>query len=213
MNSPGHLAVDVNGNAAMTIISWRAFLHGESIIDFSSTIGFDSSGVKRWSARLGGPGNSTVSASALAFDGSGNLYAGGTSTGPYWSTITTVKYAQTFLSVEGNEHRQPTAFELIQNYPNPFNPRTVVSYQLPVAGVAKLVVYDLLGREVVVLVNERKGARDVFGHTGRDTSGKRHLFLPAYRRGIMRCEEDGFDQVGLPRVLSNLCRIILIELK
>jgi hypothetical protein len=48
----------------------------------------------------------------------------------------------------------PPAFALRQNYPNPFNPSTVVSWQLPVVSTVKLVVYDLLGREVSVLVNE-----------------------------------------------------------
>ena len=47
---------------------------------------------------------------------------------------------------------------LDQNYPNPFNPTTVVNYQLPTASDVKLVVYDILGREVAVLVNERKPA-------------------------------------------------------
>jgi hypothetical protein len=46
------------------------------------------------------------------------------------------------------------SFELSQNYPNPFNPTTVVSWQLPVVSNVKLVVYDLLGREVATLVNE-----------------------------------------------------------
>jgi predicted GH43/DUF377 family glycosyl hydrolase len=50
----------------------------------------------------------------------------------------------------------PTIFTLEQNYPNPFNPTTVVSFQLPVVSKVRLVVYDLLGREVAVLVNERK---------------------------------------------------------
>ena len=53
---------------------------------------------------------------------------------------------------------QPVRFQLDQNYPNPFNPPTVVGYQLPVTSDVKLVVYDLLGREVAVLVNERKDA-------------------------------------------------------
>jgi hypothetical protein len=52
----------------------------------------------------------------------------------------------------------PAAFGLDQNYPNPFNPTTVVSYQLPVESAVRLVVYDMLGREVAVLVNEQKSA-------------------------------------------------------
>jgi hypothetical protein len=47
-------------------------------------------------------------------------------------------------------------FRLDQNYPNPFNPTTAVSYQLSAVSDVKLAVYDLLGREVAVLVNERK---------------------------------------------------------
>jgi hypothetical protein len=50
----------------------------------------------------------------------------------------------------------PAAYELGNNYPNPFNPTTVVDYQLPVAGSVRLVVHDMLGREVAVLVNDRK---------------------------------------------------------
>jgi hypothetical protein len=48
----------------------------------------------------------------------------------------------------------PEQYALEQNYPNPFNPTTVISYQLPVAGGVKLAVYDVLGCEVAVLVNE-----------------------------------------------------------
>ena len=50
----------------------------------------------------------------------------------------------------------PASFSLTQNYPNPFNPVTTISYQLPVAGTIRLAVYDMLGREVCVLLNERK---------------------------------------------------------
>jgi hypothetical protein len=48
----------------------------------------------------------------------------------------------------------PARFTLHQNYPNPFNPATVISYDVPSAGLVSLKVYDLLGREVRTLVNE-----------------------------------------------------------
>jgi hypothetical protein len=59
--------------------------------------------------------------------------------------------------VEGDEPRNvPELYLLCQNYPNPFNPKTGIRYQVPGVSDVKLIVYDLLGREVAVLVNERK---------------------------------------------------------
>jgi len=53
---------------------------------------------------------------------------------------------------------EPSGFELGQNYPNPFNPATVISYQLAVNSFVTLKVYDVLGREVKTLVNDRQAA-------------------------------------------------------
>jgi hypothetical protein len=47
----------------------------------------------------------------------------------------------------------PNEFVLLTNYPNPFNPKTAISYQLPVASIVNLKVYDLLGHEIATLVN------------------------------------------------------------
>jgi hypothetical protein len=50
----------------------------------------------------------------------------------------------------------PSVAALFQNYPNPFNPTTVVSFQLSAVSDVELTVYDVLGREVAVLINARK---------------------------------------------------------
>jgi hypothetical protein len=53
---------------------------------------------------------------------------------------------------------QPHSFALEQNYPNPFNPSTSIKFELAKSSDVKLSVYDILGREVSVLVNERRDA-------------------------------------------------------
>lgn len=64
-------------------------------------------------------------------------------------------------------------FRLEQNYPNPFNPSTVIGFQLAVAGEARLTVYDILGRQVAVLVNGTMsaGAHSVNFDASNLTSG------------------------------------------
>lgn len=49
----------------------------------------------------------------------------------------------------------PKGFILYQNYPNPFNPVTKIRFKIPKASFIKLIVYDILGKEVSILVNER----------------------------------------------------------
>ncbi len=61
-------------------------------------------------------------------------------------------------AVEPEDPAAPFTFALAQNYPNPFNPATVIAYQLSSDGQTTLRVYDMLGREVAALVNERQGA-------------------------------------------------------
>ncbi len=56
------------------------------------------------------------------------------------------------------DDKNPVDFELAQNYPNPFNPSTTISWQPPVSSQQTLKVYDMLGKEVAILVDEYKPA-------------------------------------------------------
>jgi Tol biopolymer transport system component len=58
------------------------------------------------------------------------------------------------LSVRQGIGQLPRSILLRQNYPNPFNPETTIEYALERADFVKLALYDILGREVAVLVNE-----------------------------------------------------------
>ncbi|MDE3259942.1 MAG: T9SS type A sorting domain-containing protein [Gemmatimonadota bacterium] len=68
----------------------------------------------------------------------------------------------------------PDRFNLEQNMPNPFNPSTAIGYQLPEAAMVRLAIYNLLGQEVRVLVNEQRNAGS-FTATwdGTDALGRR----------------------------------------
>jgi 5-hydroxyisourate hydrolase-like protein (transthyretin family) len=85
--------------------------------------------------------------------------------------VTAVNDQATVLNVKlkpiptgiSNNNEIPKEFRLYQNYPNPFNPTTKIKFQIPLSrGVSEgrgvstqLIIYDILGREVAILVNEQ----------------------------------------------------------
>ena len=76
----------------------------------------------------------------------------------------------------------PRDFSLSQNYPNPFNGMTNLEFRAPTTGFVTLKVFDLLGREVAVLVNEecRPGEYRVHWDASRLPSGVYFCRLQAH---------------------------------
>ena len=73
----------------------------------------------------------------------------------FWATVPPETTAPT--AIEAID-AVPKRFSLDQNYPNPFNPATRIRYALPEPASARLTIYDVLGREVSVLVDRRQAA-------------------------------------------------------
>lgn len=59
-----------------------------------------------------------------------------------------------FVGLEDISSEIPDEFRLFQNYPNPFNPITKIKFDIPKSSYTELAVYDVLGREITVLINE-----------------------------------------------------------
>lgn len=78
--------------------------------------------------------------------------SGNTGTLKAWTLTVTTQQTSGVQNIGG---KIPKQFSLSQNYPNPFNPMTNVRFQMPKSGFVKLVIFDVLGREVETLVNEQ----------------------------------------------------------
>lgn len=76
----------------------------------------------------------------------------------YLDNLRLVKKTTEPLAIAGNDNRIPDQFQLYQNYPNPFNPSTTIAFDIPENGLVKLTIYDVLGRQVETLINERMTA-------------------------------------------------------
>jgi hypothetical protein len=81
--------------------------------------------------------------------------------------------APTSTSIDDERAMTPSSFELKGNYPNPFNPSTVIRYNVPNTADVTLAVYDMLGRQVALLVNgvQTAGSYDVTFNANNLSSG------------------------------------------
>jgi len=86
----------------------------------------------------------------LSFTFTGNYIFAGTGLNSVWR-----RSLAEIIGIQNISTETPSKYSLSQNYPNPFNPTTVIRCQLSVVSDVSLKVYDIMGREVQTLVNER----------------------------------------------------------
>jgi photosystem II stability/assembly factor-like uncharacterized protein len=83
----------------------------------------------------------------LVFDNDNYLYCGTNGSSVYRTSQP--------IGIQNISKEIPSSFSLSQNYPNPFNPSTNIKFNIAKLGNVKIVIYDVLGREITTLVNEQ----------------------------------------------------------
>jgi hypothetical protein len=126
----------------------------ELIVDLKNDIGefwFEGAMIHTWQWTLGAMG--TGSALQLAASEFWSL-----SPGSHKMYIDDFVFTDLLpVSVENEvDFKGPLSFSLEQNYPNPFNPTTTINYQIPELSFVTIKVFDVLGNEIEILVNEEK---------------------------------------------------------
>ena len=128
------------------ITGYKGYLFaGHTTLAYSTDFGFSWSNMEEG---LIGSGHTSV----LGYSNKGYLILE-RSDGTLYRSSTTIYTS--IASVEENKNEE-MHYILSQNYPNPFNPATIISYSIPKTSYVTLKVYDILGREVVTLINEEK---------------------------------------------------------
>lgn len=105
----------------------------------------------------------------------------------------------TFYDTPANsniEHNSLNDYRLYQNYPNPFNPSTVITYQVPEYCHISLKVFDMLGNEIMTLVNGFKAA-GVYQIVFDAFNSKADRSIPGISSGVYfyQLKSDKFNEV------------------
>lgn len=127
------------------------------------TLKYDSSGNLGWETCYSVNPTSGAGSEAIVVDSLGNVYVtGGAGVAIAFSNqvdMCTIKYSQPLYGIKRISDKVPQRFILFQNYPNPFNPKTKIKFDVP-SNVKRqtsdvwIIIYDILGREVQIIVNE-----------------------------------------------------------
>jgi uncharacterized delta-60 repeat protein len=146
-DAPSDMVIDSAGDIYVT-----GWVVDETLDDYiCATVKYNADGVEQWVMLYG---SEYTSGQAITTDGHGQVYVGGYCYGDTTSTdYLTIRYSQPVGIEEQFVEQHPETFGFDGPHPNPFNPSTVFSYQLSVASIVKLSVYDLAGRKVAELID------------------------------------------------------------
>ena len=117
----------------------------------------DANGETEWDLRLGGSHSDLIRSIRQTPDG-GYIACGNTVTDENSKYIWLIRLAADGTPVDYPDIFQPSDFTLNNAFPNPFNSSTLISYQLPELSRVRIIIYDMLGREVEQLTDESQAA-------------------------------------------------------
>ena len=141
-------------------VNWHTIQLPNAIasITFSSALTGFASAYNNITYKTTNGGNNWYATYCINADPSHGLFFINDNTGygvsPYGQIIKTTTGGGVLISVEPQSYIVPHNFNLYQNYPNPFNPTTKIKFDIPKAMNASLKIYDILGKEVSVVVDD-----------------------------------------------------------
>jgi len=116
----------------------------------------DANGDTLWTKTLGGVESDVGKSIQQTADG-GYIVTGYTSSfGAGGEDVWLIKLDSDIVGVDDYQENIPNSYYLFQSYPNPFNPTTTIKYQIPELSFVTIKVCDVLGRDIITLVNEEK---------------------------------------------------------
>ena len=118
--------------------------------DFTGTAIFDQDTVSQTTKQISGlSDNTTYYWRVTALNDSGNTGDASSISSFVTATATEIEVIRTTI---------PKNYVLFQNYPNPFNPKTIIRFAIPAESKVKITVHDILGQELITLLNSYKSA-------------------------------------------------------
>jgi len=156
-------AIDIPRSIAVDNASGNVYVTGSSQSGSPAqydylTISYRNDGNFNWEKREMGSANSNDYPSSVAVADTEKIFISGSAN---FNGIGIAFYTLRYSKISGIEPisgEVPTSFALNQNYPNPFNPSITIRFDIPKSELVKLVVYDIMGKEVSVLANENVSA-------------------------------------------------------